>query len=70
MAVKSLSLDLSGKGVITLLLHPGWVQTDMGGASAPIDAATSVAGMRAVIDRADAADTGRFFNYDGNELPW
>ncbi|MBE9557559.1 MAG: SDR family oxidoreductase [Proteobacteria bacterium] len=70
MAVKSLSLDLSGKGLITLLLHPGWVQTDMGGASALIDAVTSVAGMRAVIDRADAADSGRFFNYDGNELPW
>ena len=70
MAVKSLSLDLSGKGVICILLHPGWVQTDMGGASAPIDAATSVAGMRAVIDRAGAADSGRFFNYDGNELPW
>ena len=70
MAVKSLSLDLSGKGVITLLLHPGWVQTDMGGASAPIDAVTSVTGMRAVIDRAGAANSGRFFNYDGNELPW
>ena len=70
MAVKSLSLDLSGKGVICVLMHPGWVQTDMGGASAPIDAATSVAGMRAVIDRAGAADSGRFFNYDGNELPW
>ena len=52
------------------MLHPGWVQTDMGGASALIDAATSVAGMRAVIDRAGAADSGRFFNYDGNELPW
>ncbi|MEN8195649.1 MAG: SDR family oxidoreductase [Pseudomonadota bacterium] len=70
MAVKSISLDLSGKGVICVLLHPGWVQTDMGGASALIDAATSVAGMRAVIDRAGAADSGRFFNYDGNELPW
>ena len=70
MAVKSLSLDLSGKEVICLMLHPGWVQTDMGGASALIDAATSVAGMRAVIDRAGAADSGRFFNYDGNELPW
>lgn len=70
MAVKSLSLDLSGKGVVCLMLHPGWVQTDMGGASALIDAATSVAGMRAVIDRATAADSGRFFNYDGTELPW
>lgn len=70
MAVRSLSLDLSDKGVICLLLHPGWVRTDMGGASAQIDAAASVAGMRAVIDRAGAADNGRFFNYDGNELPW
>lgn len=70
MAVKSLSLDLSGKGVITLLLHPGWVQTDMGGTSALIDTVTSVTGMRAVIEGAGAADNGRFFNYDGTELPW
>jgi len=70
MAVKSLSLDLSDKGVICLLLHPGWVKTDMGGASAQIDAATSVAGMRAVIDGAGSAESGRFFNYDGNKLPW
>lgn len=70
MAVRSLSLDLSAKGVICLLLHPGWVKTDMGGASALVDAATSVAGMRGVIDRAGAAESGRFFNYDGKELPW
>ncbi|MDH3231424.1 MAG: SDR family oxidoreductase [Alphaproteobacteria bacterium] len=70
MAVASLSVDLSGRGIICLLFHPGWVKTDMGGASAPIDAAASVAGMRAVIDRATLADSGRFLNYDGNELPW
>ncbi len=70
MAVKSLSLDLSGKGVITLLLHPGWVQTDMGGSSGLVDTATSVAGMRAIIGRADATHSGKFFNYDGSELPW
>lgn len=70
MAVRSLSVDLSGKGVICLLFHPGWVRTDMGGPSAAIDAAASVAGMRAVIDRATTADTGRFFSYDGTDLPW
>ncbi|MDH5556096.1 MAG: SDR family oxidoreductase [Alphaproteobacteria bacterium] len=70
IAVKSLSLDISEKGVICLLLHPGWVQTDMGGASAPIDMTTSVSGMRAVIERAGAAESGRFFNYDGTSLPW
>jgi len=70
MAVKSLSLDLSGEGVITLLLHPGWVQTDMGGSSGLLDTATSVTGMRAIISRADATHNGKFFNYDGSELPW
>ena len=70
MAVRSLSLDLSDKGVICLLLHPGWVRTDMGGPSGLIDVATSVAGMRDVIDRAGVAESGRFFNYDGSELPW
>jgi len=70
MAVTSLSIDLSGKGIISLLLHPGWVQTDMGGPSGLVDAPTSVAGMRTVIDRATAAENGRFFNYDGNPLPW
>ncbi len=70
MAVASLSVDLSGRGIICVLFHPGWVNTDMGGAAAPVDAATSVAGMRAVIDRATAADSGGFFSYDGTQLPW
>lgn len=70
MAVASLSVDLSGRGIICLLFHPGWVKTDMGGASAPFDAATSVAGMRAVIDRATVAESGGFFDYNGNRLPW
>jgi len=70
MVVKSLSLDLSGEGVITLLLHPGWVQTDMGGSSGLLDTTTSVTGMRAIISRADATHNGKFFNYDGSELPW
>jgi len=70
MAVRSLSIDLAPKGVICVLLHPGWVKTDMGGKSAPIDAATSVAGMRATIERATKADNGRFLNYEGKALPW
>lgn len=70
MAVVSLSVDLRGRGIVCLVFHPGWVRTDMGGASAPLDAAASVAGMRAVIDRATPADSGRFFNYDGSRLPW
>jgi NAD(P)-dependent dehydrogenase (short-subunit alcohol dehydrogenase family) len=68
--VKSATADLSRKGVIALLMHPGWVRTDMGGASASIDVATSVTGLRRVIAAATLRDTGRFLDYNGSELPW
>ena len=68
--VKSLSIDLASRGLSAAALHPGWVQTDMGGPNALIDTATSVGGLMRVIDRLDAASSGRFFNYDGQEIPW
>jgi NAD(P)-dependent dehydrogenase (short-subunit alcohol dehydrogenase family) len=70
MVVKSLSVDLAGRGIAVVAFHPGWVRTDMGGHEAAIAAAESVAGMRAVIERLGPADNGKFFNYDGAEIPW
>jgi hypothetical protein len=46
------------------------VRTDMGGAGADIDAATSIAGMRTVLASVKPADTGSFFNYNGQRLNW
>lgn len=68
--MKSLANDLRPQGVISVLLHPGWVRTDMGGPSGLIDAEQSVAGMRRVIDAADMNASGRFYAYDGAEIPW
>lgn len=70
MVAKSLSIDLAGRGITVVLFHPGWVQTDMGGKEAAITPQDSVAGMRAVIERLTPAENGKFFNYDGSELPW
>ena len=68
--VASLAADLKGRGITVVAFHPGWVATDMGGAGAPLSAAESVCGMRSLIDRLTAADTGRFLNYDGSKIPW
>lgn len=69
-AVKSISLDLASHGAIAVAIHPGWVQTDMGGANALIDTQTSVTNMRRVIEGLKTSDNGRFLNYDGKEIPW
>ena len=68
MAWKSLAVD--NPAIPCAVLHPGWVQTRMGGASAPLDPAASVAGMRRVIDGLTAEQSGGFFSYDGARIPW
>ncbi len=67
--MRDASLALSGQAIV-VSFHPGWVRTDMGGAGADIDATTSIAGMRTVLASVKPADTGSFFNYDGQRLAW
>jgi NAD(P)-dependent dehydrogenase (short-subunit alcohol dehydrogenase family) len=69
-AMKSLSVDLVKRGVSVIVLNPGWVKTDMGGAGARLTAADSVARMRKLIDSSGLVHSGKFFNYDGTEYPW
>lgn len=57
------------KGFAVLSLHPGWVKTDMGGAGADIDVATSVTGLADVIE-AETAPGHRYLDYAGKTLPW
>jgi NAD(P)-dependent dehydrogenase (short-subunit alcohol dehydrogenase family) len=69
-AMKGISLELRPRGIGVLLLHPGWVRTRMGGPDAPLSAEASVRGMRAVIDRYEPSMSGRFYRYDGMQMPW
>ena len=69
-AMKSLSIDLRSSGIGVLILHPGWVRTDMGGPNGLIDVEESVNGMRQVIAGFEMADSGCFLKYDGSAMPW
>jgi NAD(P)-dependent dehydrogenase (short-subunit alcohol dehydrogenase family) len=65
-----LAKDLAGKGMICVALHPGWVQTDMGGPTAPLTTDQSVPAMVGTIDGLRPAHNGRYLQYDGTELSW
>lgn len=67
--MKSMQLDLNDQGFRVLLLHPGWVRTDMGGQEASLSAEESVAGMIKIITQAKKLP-GLFYRFDGGELPW
>lgn len=65
---KSFSTDFPQ--ITSVVLHPGWVQTRMGGGSAPLSIGDSIRGMMKVVMQLKKSDSGKFFNYDGKELSW
>ena len=68
--LKSAASDLAAEGITVIAMHPGWVQTDMGGEQATITTGVSISGMLKVFEGVGSADSGRFLAYDGSELPW
>ena len=66
----SLSSDLAEDGTRGVALHPGWVRTDMGGDSAPVEAPASASGLKKVMLGIDDAQNGGFFDYSGASIPW
>jgi NAD(P)-dependent dehydrogenase (short-subunit alcohol dehydrogenase family) len=70
MVTRLLAAAFAERGIAVVSLHPGWVQTDMGGEQAPVAPADSVAGLLRVIDALDPTRSGRFFDWQGEPLPW
>jgi len=68
--VQGLATDLQAEGIVAVSVHPGWVQTDMGGAGADISVQDSAAGLARLIDRLTMDDTGGFFDWQGEKLPF
>ena len=70
MTFHNLGLDLKPRGIIAVVINPGWVQTDMGGEHAPLTVEASIAAMRKVFDKVTLADSGKFLDYKGGTWPW
>ncbi len=68
--MKSAAIDLAPEGVKVAILHPGWVQTDMGGPNAEITVAESVGRMREILGTVTLENSGSFFDIDGSTIPW
>ena len=67
---KGLSCELKARGITVVSFTPGFVATDMSGPQADLTPQQSISGMREVISGLDINKTGRFFRYNGVELPW
>ncbi|KAI7895448.1 4-dihydrotrisporin dehydrogenase [Mucor mucedo] len=70
MLTKLFANHLAKENFIVYSTHPGWVKTDMGGESAPVEQADSIAGMLKVLDTIQPQDNGSFYNYTGSKLEW
>ena len=67
MAMKN---ELDANGISLLIMHPGWVETDMGGPNAPLSTEKSVSGIMQRIDEQDMSMSVRYVEYDGSPIEW
>lgn len=70
MVMRTVAIDLADRGIISVVINPGWVRTDMGGPNAPLTAIESVKAIRRLVSTLGREQSGKFFNYDGREYPW
>ena len=67
MAMKN---ELDSLGISLLIMHPGWVETDMGGPNAPLSTTESVNGIMQRIEEQDLSMSGRYVEFDGSPIEW
>lgn len=68
MFTKTISVDFPE--ITAVVIHPGWVKTDMGGKDAPTATEESARGILKKISEVTKKNTGHFYDFEGDELPW
>jgi len=67
---RNLAADLAPSGIVTVMVHPGWVRTDMGGPKADLSPEEAAAGILSLADGLTPEDNGRFLTWEGADHPW
>ena len=62
--------DLKHLDITALILHPGWVRTDMGGPNGELSVEESAGMLKKILTECDMSDSGKFFDIDGSVIPW
>jgi NAD(P)-dependent dehydrogenase (short-subunit alcohol dehydrogenase family) len=70
MMTKTLSNELKEMEITVVAIHPGWIKTDMGGENAPLELESSITSIISVIDSLSIKDTGKFLDWQRNEVQW
>lgn len=70
MLTKMTANKLSKENFVVFASHPGWVQTSMGGESAPVTPEESIRGQLANLDKFGNEENGGFYDFEGKALSW
>ena len=70
MAMRYFAWDVRDEGITSIMIHPGWVRTDMGGSNAHLSPEESAKGLIQTMDKTNLEQTGQFLKYTGEAMPW
>ena len=70
MLTRVLAFEVIKSGIVAVMVHPGWMRTDMGGPQATLPTEVSARGILQLASRLTTQDAGRFFDWNGAEHRW
>lgn len=69
-ATRSMSVEFGAHGMLAVAVHPGWVQTRLGGEKAPLQVDEAMADMWRTVQALGAPQNGAFLDWRGERIEW